>query len=221
MRIPVSRYGLREVLLFTSILSLLFLLSSFLLHPAYSKIVSPLPLIAIAFVLYFFRDPERPILKDRKKLLAPADGRVMEISQVKEKEYLQKEATKISIFMSLFDVHVNRMPCSGRVEYLKHMNGRFLDARKKEAPLVNECNLIGLVMDGGRQLLMKQVAGIVARRIVCPLSTGDYLEQGQRFGMIKFGSRVEVFIPKEIPCRVLVKEGQKVKAGLTVLAELD
>jgi phosphatidylserine decarboxylase len=215
MRLPISRYGLREVLLFTSILSLLFLLSA-----SFLPMASPLPLVGLLFVFYFFRDPERPILKDEGKLLAPADGRVMEISTVEEREFLHKEATKISIFMSLFDVHVNRMPCSGRVEYLRHVNGRFLDARKREASLKNECNLIGLVMEGGSHLLVKQVAGIIARRIVCPLSTGDYLEQGQRFGMIKFGSRGELFIPKEIPHRVLVKEGQKVKAGLTVLAEL-
>ena len=220
MRLPISRYGLREVLLFTFILSLLFLLSLSFLPAVFLKIVSLLFVIAIAFVFYFFRDPERPILKDERKLLAPADGRVVEIALVEEKEFLHKEATKISIFMSLFDVHVNRMPCSGRVEYLKHMNGHFMDARRKEASLENECNFIGLVINGGRQLLMKQVAGIIARRIVCPLSTGDYLEQGQRFGMIKFGSRVEVFIPKEIPCKVLVKEGQKVRAGLTILAEI-
>ena len=220
MRLPISRYGLREVSLFTFILSLLFLLSLYLFPAASFKIGSPILLTAIAFVFYFFRDPERPILKNERNLLAPADGRVMEITTVDEKEFLHKEATKISIFMSLFDVHVNRMPCSGRVEHLRHMNGRFLDARRKEASVENECNLIGLVMTGGRQLLMKQIAGIIARRIVCPLSSGDYLEQGQRFGMIKFGSRVEVFIPKEIPCKVLVKEGQKVRAGLTVLAEL-
>ncbi|OHB93541.1 MAG: phosphatidylserine decarboxylase [Planctomycetes bacterium RIFCSPHIGHO2_12_FULL_52_36] len=220
MKLPISRYGLREVFLFTSLLSLLFLLSLYLLSPTSLKITGPLFLTAIAFVFYFFRDPERPILKDERKLLAPADGRVMEIALVEEKEFLHKEATKISIFMSLFDVHVNRIPCSGRVEYLSHQDGRFLDARRKEASLENECNFIGLVADGGRRLLVKQVAGIIARRIVCPLSTGDYLEQGQRFGMIKFGSRAEVFIPKGIPCKVLVKEGQKVKAGLTVLAEL-
>ena len=220
MKLPISRYGLREVLLFTSLLSLLFLLSLYFLSPTYLKIVGPLFLTAIGFVFYFFRDPERPILKDERKLLAPADGRVMEIALVEEKEFLHKEATKISIFMSLFDVHVNRIPCSGRVEYLSHQDGRFLDARRKEASLENECNFIGLVADGGRRLLVKQVAGIIARRIVCPLSTGDYLEQGQRFGMIKFGSRAEVFIPKGIPCKVLVKEGQKVKAGLTILAEL-
>ncbi len=219
MRIPITRYGLREILLSIFILSLLFLLSLFFLPPVLSKVVNTTLLTAIAFVLYFFRDPERLILKDERELLAPADGKVVEIAMVEEREFLHKEATKISIFMSLFDVHVNRMPCSGRVEYLRHLNGRFLDARRKEASLENECNFIGLVMDGGRRILMKQVAGIIARRIVCPLSTGDYLEQGARFGMIKFGSRVEVFIPKDIPCRVLVKEGQKVRAGLTVLAE--
>lgn len=220
MRLPITNYGLREVLLSTSILSLLFLLSPYLLPDISPKIVSTPFLLAIAFVLYFFRDPERPILKDKRKLLAPADGRVVEIAQLEEEEYLHKEAIKLSIFMSLLDVHVNRMPCSARVEYLRHVSGRFLDARRKEASLENECNFIGLVMDGNKRILMRQVAGIIARRIVCPLAIGDYLEQGQRFGMIKFGSRVELFIPREIPCRILVKEGQKVRAGLTVLAEL-
>ncbi len=215
MRVPISTYGLKEVIFFTSALTCL-LLVSLPLFPS----ISPICLVAIGFVLYFFRDPERQTIKDEKKLLAPADGRVMEIATVEEKEFLQRDATRISIFMSLFDVHVNRMPCSGKVEYLKHLNGSFLDARKKEAPTVNECNLIGLLLDGGKQLMVKQIAGKVARRIVCPLSIGDSVEQGQRFGMIKFGSRAEIFIPKEIPCKILVREGQKVKAGLTVLAEI-
>ncbi|MDO8136116.1 MAG: phosphatidylserine decarboxylase family protein [Candidatus Brocadiales bacterium] len=182
--------------------------------------LSILCILALAFLWYFFRDPERVILRSNSRLLSPADGRVVEIASVKEDDFLKGEALKIGVFMSLFDVHVNRMPCSGRVEFLAHRNGRFFDARSPEASIRNECKLIGLVADGGKKFLVKQIAGLVARRIVCPLNIGDHLEQGQRFGMVKFGSRVELYIPKDQPVHIRVREGQKVKAGITVLAEL-
>lgn len=215
MRLPVSPYALQELFIFSAFLSMVigYSLRTF-------PWLSALCILALAFLWYFFRDPERVILRSNSRLLSPADGRVVEIASVKEDDFLKGEALKIGVFMSIFDVHVNRMPCSGRVEFLVHRDGRFFDARRSEASLRNECKLIGLVADGGKKFLVKQIAGLVARRIVCPLKLGDYLEQGQRFGMVKFGSRVELYIPKDQPVHIRVREGQKVKAGITVLAEL-
>lgn len=182
--------------------------------------VSIIFLLLLGFVLYFFRDPERSIMRNEARLLAPADGTVVEVISVDESRYLKDTATKVSIFMSIFDVHVNRIPCSGCVEFIDYQKGRFFDARTQDASLKNENNMIGLVSDSGNRFLVKQVAGLVARRIVCPIRVGEHLEQGQRFGMVKFGSRLELFIPQSTPVHVRVKEGQRVVAGLTVLAEL-
>lgn len=216
MRLPIASYALKDVTLFTFTLSAGAVLS-FLVGVSWAGIIF---LLTLGFVWYFFRDPERSIMRNETRLLAPADGKVVEVSSVDEDGYLKGQATKISIFMSILDVHVNRMPCSGRVEFIDYRKGRFFDARTKEASLKNESNTIGLATDSGNKFLMKQIAGLVARRIVCPVNIGDRLEQGQRFGMVKFGSRVELFIPKSVDARIRVKEGQRVVAGLTVLAEL-
>ena len=216
MQLPITNYAPRELTFFTIILlgGALFAFSAGI---SWASIIF---LSAFGFVLYFFRDPERGIMKNEARLLAPADGTVVEVTSVDEDRYLKDKATKVSIFMSIFDVHVNRIPCSGRVEFIDYQRGSFFDARTKDASLKNENNSIGLVADNGSRFLVKQIAGLVARRIVCPIGVGERLEQGQRFGMVKFGSRLELFIPKNTPVRIMVKEGQKVVAGLTVLAEL-
>lgn len=216
MRMPITNYAPRELTLFTTVL-LTGVVLSLLAGIYWAGLVL---LLALGFVLFFFRDPERGIIKNESRLLAPADGRVVEVTTVDEDKYLKTEAVKVSIFMSIFDVHVNRIPCSGLVEFIDYQKGRFFDARTKEASSRNENSMIGLLADSGNRFLVKQIAGLVARRIVCPVTVGDRLEQGQRFGMVKFGSRLELFIPKGTNVRVRVKEGQKVVAGLTVLAEL-
>ncbi|MEE9487241.1 MAG: phosphatidylserine decarboxylase family protein [Candidatus Brocadiales bacterium] len=216
MRLPLTNYAPRELTFFT-----LVLLAGTALSVMAGLLWAGLILVlGLAFVLYFFRDPERLVTTNEAWLLAPADGRIVEVTSVNEDKYLKAEATKISIFMSLFDVHVNRIPYSGRVEFMDYQNGRFLDARTDEASLKNENYSIGLVTDSGGKYLVRQIAGLVARRIVCPVTIGDHLVQGQRFGMVKFGSRLEVFIPKTTDVRVRVKHGERVVAGLTVLAEL-
>ncbi|MCQ4574698.1 MAG: phosphatidylserine decarboxylase family protein [Candidatus Brocadiales bacterium] len=216
MRMPITNYAPRELTLFTTVL-LAGAVLSLLAGIYWAGLVL---LLALGFVLFFFRDPERGIIKNESRFLAPADGRIVEVTTVDEGKYLKTEAVKVSIFMSIFDVHVNRIPCSGLVEFIDYQKGRFFDARTKEASSRNENSMIGLLADGGNRFLVKQIAGLVARRIVCPVTVGDRLEQGQRFGMVKFGSRLELFIPKGTKVRVRVKEGQKVVAGLTVLAEL-
>lgn len=215
MRLPITNYAPKEITFF----AFAFLLGTVVSFSAGVYWASLAFLLALGFVLYFFRDPERIIMKNEACFLAPADGRVVEVATAREDKYLKADVTKISIFMSIFDVHVNRIPCSGRVEFVDYRKGKFFDARTQDASLKNENNSIGLVTDDGNRFLVRQIAGLVARRIVCPINVGGVLEQGQRFGMVKFGSRLELFIPRTTNVRVMVKEGQKVVAGLTILAE--
>lgn len=214
MHIPLTKYGVRELLLFCipCIVGIGFSLALF-------PWVVPIPLFFLSFLLNFFRDPNRQTPLDASLIISPADGTVSHIVPVFEENYLKCDATKISIFMSVLNVHVNRAPVKGRVEFLKHTRGKFLDARDDECFSSNENHLMGLsLVDKDVKVTVKQIAGKIAKRIVCASKAGDVLEQGQRFGMIKFGSRVEVFIPTSVRIEVLVKVGEKVTAGKTVLA---
>lgn len=174
------------------------------------------------FSLNFFRDPDRTIASAGKPLdrliVSPADGKIVEIAESEEPEYLKARCTRISIFMSPLDVHVNRSPISGRVEYFRYVKGEFMVAHAPEATHRNERTLIGL-SDGVRRVLFAQVAGYIARRIVCNAKVGDALQAGERFGMIKFGSRVDIYVPME--ARILVASQMVVRAGETVLAEFQ
>jgi phosphatidylserine decarboxylase len=171
------------------------------------------------FSLNFFRDPDRSIEaigKDIDKLIvSPADGLIVGISEAEEPEYMKSHATLISIFMSPLNVHVNRAPIAGKVEHLRYVKGEFLVASTPESTHRNERMLIG--MSGYSKILFAQVTGYVARRIVCEAKIGDTLQAGERFGMIKFGSRVDIYIPDG--ATILVKNGDTVTGGQTVLAE--
>lgn len=173
-------------------------------------------LIIAIFTAYFFRDPEREIIQKDYVVLSPGDGKIVEISQVPGDKYLQASSTKISIFLSLFDVHISRVPMGGEVEFMRYQRGKFLPASRKSASLKNEQTIIGIKTKYGK-LLFKQIAGILARRIVCYLREGDKVNSGEKFGMIKFGSRMEVYIPEWASVEVTV--GDKVKAGLTILGK--
>ncbi len=216
MRFPVTEYGSKEVSFFGMLL-FVFLILSLFFYPWVSIPVS----FCLFFILYFFRDPSRILPGGDEKLLAPADGRIIEISSEQEENYLKCKAMKIGIFMSLFSVHVNRVSYGGKVEFVKHVNGRFFDARSPDSSRQNEHNMVGIMTnDGKTRILIKQIAGKIARRIVCDCSVGQNVERGQRFGMIKFGSRLEVFIPEDADFELAVKEGEKVHAGTTVLGIL-
>ena len=165
-------------------------------------------------VAAFFRDPDRKPPAGEGLILAPADGRIVEIRDIDE--FTAGARTRLSIFMSPLDVHVNRSPMTGVVGYQKYIKGEFLVAHDSEAVHRNERALIGLE-SGGHKLLFAQVAGYIARRIVCPVRVGDTLRAGERFGMIKFGSRVDIYLPKD--ARILTRVGDVVRAGETVLAE--
>lgn len=184
---------------------------------AFGAAVSVLPFLFTLFMLYFFRDPERVVPGEKDIFVSPADGRIILIRDVRETEYLDAETKQISIFMSPFNVHVNRVPCDGVVKKVKHNKGRFMAAYKDEASVRNEN--IGMVLETRYgNILVRQVAGFVARRAVCRKKEGDRLSRGERYGMIKFSSRVDIYLPRAVS--IDVKPGQMVRAGETVLGRL-
>lgn len=182
-------------------------------HP-YLKILSGLSVLVTGLVVYFFRDPERTIPESPNNVLSPADGKVVEIRDEVENEFLKDLCTRVSIFLSVFDVHVNRIPVGGKVGYFRYQKGSFVNAYKSEASEVNEQTVIG-IENGKINLLFKQIAGLIARRIVCDVREGNNVTSGERFGIIKFGSRVDIFLPKSVDVKVKVK--QKVKGGESII----
>ena len=174
-------------------------------------------IVLTVWVAAFFRDPERTGPRGETLVIAPADGRVCSIAQVEEPMYLHQQATRISIFMSVFNVHVNRLPVSGEVEVVHYNPGEFTVASHDKASLVNEQASVGIQTPRG-QVLVRQIAGSIARRIVTDVGPGDRAEQGARFGMIRFGSRVDLFLDPS--ATVKVEMNQVVRAGETVVAEL-
>ena len=183
------------------------------------------PLWLLAFVLtllalwvaYFFRDPERTGPRGDRLVISPADGRVIDIREVDEPTYLGGRAIRISVFMNVFNVHVNRYPVSGIVEHVRYNPGKFINAAAEKASLDNEQMSVG-VNTGTHKVLFRQIAGLIARRIVTYSTVGDTATQGERMGLIRFGSRVDVFVPVGSTIRATL--GQKPAAGTTILAEL-
>ncbi|NTV15408.1 MAG: phosphatidylserine decarboxylase family protein [Desulfobulbaceae bacterium] len=175
-------------------------------------------LVLTAFVMNFFRDPERVPDEDPTALISPADGKVIIIDKVYDERFLGTEVIKVSIFMNIFDVHVNRAPFSGRVDKVIYKAGAFYSADTQRSSLENESCALLMTTERGRRLVVVQIAGLIARRIICWAGCGDILQKGQRFGLIRFGSRVDLFLPTDIELRVV--KGQKVRAGETVLGYL-
>ena len=175
-----------------------------------------LTLIAL-WVAYFFRDPERTGERGERLVVAPADGKVVLITEVDEPAFVHGRAKRISIFMNVFSVHVNRYPVTGTVKYVRHTQGKFLNAAVEQSSLENEQVSVGIEA-GPHRILVRQIAGLIARRIITYSREGDRVEQGARFGLIRFGSRVDVFGPTEATVRV--KAGELTSAGTTVIAEL-
>jgi phosphatidylserine decarboxylase len=170
------------------------------------------------FVIWFFRNPHRTIPENTLQLISPADGKVIRIEEVSSGGDLERSFIKISIFMNVFNVHVNRIPCSGRVVSVRYSPGKFLSANLDKASALNEKNTVLIRRDDGREIIVVQIAGLIARRIVCWIKEGMEVKKGDRFGLIRFGSRVEVLLP--LGSRPLVKIGEKVKAGETPIGEL-
>jgi phosphatidylserine decarboxylase len=188
---------------------------------SWNGLLIPLGIVVILmlFTIYFFRDPNRTIPYDENVILSPADGKIIEIADLRSTEavpFFSGPMKKVVIFLSVWDVHINRLPIAGKVILLKHQTGRFWPAYKNEAGTQNEQMIIGLDSPKGK-VLVKQIAGILARRIVCRLHESDLVRQGERFGMIKFGSRAELYFPSSV--NVKVKIGDRVRAGQTIIGE--
>jgi len=175
-------------------------------------------LLTTAFVTWFFRDPSRVQPEDDNAVVCPADGKVIIIDEIFDDRFLQQQVIKISIFMNIFNVHVNRIPYPGTVERILFKPGKFYSADKDKAALHNEYCAMIIATPSGQQYGVVQVAGLIARRIVCRAQKGDQVETGRRYGLIRFGSRVDLYLPPGT--NVEVKLGQKVKAGETILARL-
>ncbi|MCL2296957.1 MAG: phosphatidylserine decarboxylase [Proteobacteria bacterium] len=173
--------------------------------------------LVVVFILQFFRDPAREIPAQPNAVLCPADGRVIKVEEAHD-PYLDRNSLKISVFMNVFNVHSQRSPLDGKVEKVWYDPGRFLNAAVDKASTENERNALHLTTANGQAVTCVQVAGLVARRILCYVKAGDTLTRGQRYGFIRFGSRVDVYLP--VSARACVTIGQKVRATETVLAEL-
>ena len=174
-----------------------------------------LGIFATLFIIFFFRNPKRKIPSLENIILSPADGRIVHVGECEEDRFLKEKAFKISIFMSIFDVHLNRAPASGKVLQRSYLPGRFLVAKREKSSLLNEQNAFILETEDRFKILLIQIAGFVARRIVCYAKAGDTLRRGEIFGMVRFGSRVDLYLPKDV--KPIVRVGQHVKGGESII----
>lgn len=212
----IAKYGYDVFFTITAICFVLLLAAVVFVEPRGLKYgLIAFSILFFGFTLNFFRDPERRTPEGDDLVIAPADGKVIVIKQTAEQEYFRGETTQISIFMSPVNVHVNRSPISGVVKHFRYVKGEYFSAFEDKASEKNEQTIIGLEGNRGK-VLFKQIAGFIARRIVCDLKLGDQTKAGERFGMIKFGSRVDLFVPTS--AEVKVRVGDVTVAGETVLA---
>ena len=179
------------------------------------KVWMSLGILLSLFIAYFFRNPRREIPNLQNVILSPADGRVVHVGECKEDRFLKEKVIKVSIFMSLFDVHLNRAPVSGKVLERNYLPGRFLVANVEKSSLLNEQNAVILETEDRYKILLIQIAGFVARRIVCYAKAGDTLGKGEIFGLIRFGSRVDLYLPLAV--KPIVRVGQHVKGGESII----
>lgn len=215
-KLPLTRYGIREIFAFGGLFAAGAIAGAFFWWP-----------LAIVFALLalgavgFFRDPRRAVPEGEGLLVAPADGKVTAVGTVDDAR-VGGPCRRIEIFLSILDVHINRAPAAGSVTLVDYVRGRYLNALGKRASRENESNLVVFSLRDRPEAKVgvRQIAGAIARRIVCDTKVGDSLCRGETFGMIKFGSRTELYIPTQIPCEILVTVGQKVRAGETVLGKL-
>ena len=208
---PIAREGYPFIALF-GFITLVFALLGWV-------ILTLLLLFLTLFSVYFFRNPERIIPEGDDLVIAPADGKVIFVGDVQEERYFKERVTKVSIFMSVFNVHVNRVPCNGKVVEMYYNKGGFVNASYDKASESNEQSGILLETDSGSQILFVQIAGLIARRIVTYPIIGDVLQRGARYGLIRFGSRVDIFFPENAV--VTVTLGERTVAGETILGTLS
>ena len=213
----LTKYGLPQVAVFPVITGCIMILLAVFSHGALWIIpFEAVLLVLLIWIFSFFRDPKRVIIYDDSVLLSPCDGTVTEVASV-------DGLVKVSMFLSIYNVHINRAPCKAAVIKVTYIEGRYRNAKDPESAKLNEANEVVLMMnaDPADTMIVRQVSGAIARRIVCRVSPGDNLEQGERYGMIKFGSRTELILQQEAPDgmkrEICVQPGDKVKAGITAL----
>ncbi|EIW18263.1 MULTISPECIES: phosphatidylserine decarboxylase family protein [Pelosinus] len=203
----------KEGYIFIVILAIITILVYVTVNPYWSII----PVVLMGFITFFFRNPKRSIPNDDRLILSPADGKVMSVCEVYDDQFLNQVGLKVTIFLSVFDVHLNRSPIAGEIKFQQYTCGRFRPAYKKTVGCENERHSIGIENDE-MKVLVTQIAGILARRIVSWVTLGSILQKGERYGMIKFASCTEIIVPKTV--EIVVKKGDKVKGGETVIGRL-
>ncbi len=207
MKLPIAKEGIAYSLLLAVAVLFSIFFFPYLAFPA---------ALALLFCLYFFRDPKKRTIPKEGEILSPAYGTVVEITEDANANYAGK-GKKVGIFLSVFDVHVNYAPTAGVVTTVKHEKGRFCNALNPKAAEVNECNWVAIQAEKGK-VLVKQIAGLIARRIVCPIQPGAALQAGEKIGLIQFGSRVDVWLP--VDTQILIQKGERVQGGVTVIGKL-
>ncbi len=213
----IAREGLVLILIGVALTTLLILLAARFDQILIAVLAAVMAVLTV-FTVFFFRDPPRSADAPAGALVSPADGKILAVERVEEPGFIRGPADKISIFLSVFDVHINRVPVNGRVEFVEFHRGRFWPAFKPQASEENQRAVIGILTPDGQRVIVKQITGAIARRIVCHLEAGDAAEAGDRFGMIRFGSRTELWVPAG--SRIDVEPGDKVYGGQTILGRL-
>ena len=231
MRIPLTKYGWPQVVIFPAVV--LAVMAAFALGTIgilqHWIIISIEVLLAaiLIWILCFFRDPERNCPTDSNLLLAPADGQITDIETLEDRPAFLREqpapVLRVGIFLSIFNTHINRAPCNLKVEKITYKKGKYKNALNPESSRVNESNELWLTRTDSPQdrLIVRQISGAIARRIVCDTIEGQQLTGGQKFGMLKFGSRTELYVPLRENAKCIARIGDKVKAGLTILVKYE
>ena len=204
---------IKEGYIFIAIALLLAVLVGYFIDPLWTIF----PIVLAAFFTFFFRNPQRQIPTDKNLIVSPADGKVMGIVEVDENDFVNERCNKVIIFLSVFDVHINRSPMNGEIKFQQYTCGRFIPAYKDSVGFENERHTIG-IENGNMRIIVTQIAGILARRIVSWVTLGNVLEKGERYGLIKFGSCTELVMPKNV--EICVKKGYKVVGGETVIGRI-
>jgi len=206
----------KRILIFSAVFaSAILILALFFLSLLFLLGISVLLFVLLILAFRFFRLPVREYIQDERSVIAPADGHVVAIETVQESEYFSSPKLLVSIFMSIYDVHINYYPISGRIKYFQYHPGKYLVARHPKSSELNERTTI-VIENKGREILVRQIAGYVARRIVCYASEGDEVQQSEELGFIKFGSRLDIYLPPHTP--LLVSPGEKTIGGVTRIA---
>ncbi len=233
MRIPLTKYGLPQVAVIPAALAAAMIVYWLVARYGFAQsegrfltcvwLPEIILFIVLVWVLSFFRDPERQIPNDPTALLSPADGTITDIETVENDPAFEHKAMRIGIFLSIFNVHINRAPCAVRVGKITYRPGQFKNAMSPHSGRINESNDVRMtrLKEPKDELMIRQISGALARRIVCTAKTGDELAAGQRFGMLKFGSRMELYVPMRDNAKCQVHIGDKVKAGLTILVKYE